>query len=327
IRNYLESMFARLPNTPDVIRAKCELGQMMEDKYNELISDGESDNEAVARVISEFGNLDELGDALGISEILNEEKKTVANTRELSYEDASEYLSCRSRSAFLHGLGTFSGIVCPAGVILAATSEHASRSLMAAGVVFLLAAIAVCITLHTYAGLKMGSWHFMNISPCTIDYSTAGLINDQRRSTHDSRVLQNTVAVLLICTCYIPLVFMHMVLPKAFIDGAGVVIMLIMVALAVLMLTVSVSREGGYRKLLSIGGSDVTDDPHIKSQVFYSNRIVGAIMSVYWPTVVCIYLIISFLCFSWGISWIIWPVAAVVYSLLKAVFGVHREDM
>ena len=33
IRNYLESMFANLPGTPEVRRAKDELWQMMEDKY------------------------------------------------------------------------------------------------------------------------------------------------------------------------------------------------------------------------------------------------------------------------------------------------------
>ena len=37
IHNYLESMFARLPNTQEVITAKCVLAQMMEDKYSELI--------------------------------------------------------------------------------------------------------------------------------------------------------------------------------------------------------------------------------------------------------------------------------------------------
>ncbi len=31
---------------------------MMEDKYNELISEGKSDNAAIGIVISEFGNLD-----------------------------------------------------------------------------------------------------------------------------------------------------------------------------------------------------------------------------------------------------------------------------
>ena len=33
IRNYLETMFSSLPHTPEVLRAKNELWQMMEDKY------------------------------------------------------------------------------------------------------------------------------------------------------------------------------------------------------------------------------------------------------------------------------------------------------
>ena len=66
IRNYLETMFLKLPNTPEVYKAKNELWQMMEDKYTELKEEGKSENEAVGIVISEFGNLDELAtDATG----------------------------------------------------------------------------------------------------------------------------------------------------------------------------------------------------------------------------------------------------------------------
>ena len=64
IKNYLENMFLHLPVTPEVLRAKAELAQMMEDKYNELKAEGKSENEAVGIVISEFGNLNELADAL-----------------------------------------------------------------------------------------------------------------------------------------------------------------------------------------------------------------------------------------------------------------------
>lgn len=71
IKNYLENMFSHLPNTPEVQKAKYELYQMMEDKYNELISEGKSDNEAIGIVISEFGNLDELADSLGIKSFVN----------------------------------------------------------------------------------------------------------------------------------------------------------------------------------------------------------------------------------------------------------------
>ena len=88
IRSYLESMFAKLPNTPDVIKAKCELGQMMEDKYTGLVNEGKSENEAVAQVISEFGNLDELGDVLGISSILNHESGNFTAGRQVTLQEA-----------------------------------------------------------------------------------------------------------------------------------------------------------------------------------------------------------------------------------------------
>ena len=75
IRNYLESMFANLPNTPEVLRAKTELLQMMEDKYSELRAEGRTDNEAVGIVISEFGNLDELAESLGIRNAMHRQSQ------------------------------------------------------------------------------------------------------------------------------------------------------------------------------------------------------------------------------------------------------------
>ena len=56
IREYLSNMFMNLPETPQVLRAKAELMEMMEDKYEELIAEGMSEKEAVGTVISEFGN-------------------------------------------------------------------------------------------------------------------------------------------------------------------------------------------------------------------------------------------------------------------------------
>ncbi len=66
IREYLNNLFMSLPETSEVLRAKAELLEMMEDKYEELIQDGKSEKEAVGIVISEFGNLEELAEELGI---------------------------------------------------------------------------------------------------------------------------------------------------------------------------------------------------------------------------------------------------------------------
>lgn len=76
IRNYLETMFLNLPNTPEVYKAKNELWQMMEDKYTELKNEGKSENEAVGTVIAEFGNLDELAEDLGIKQFVHQPRRS-----------------------------------------------------------------------------------------------------------------------------------------------------------------------------------------------------------------------------------------------------------
>ena len=48
IKNYLEAMFAGMPNTAEVRKAKAELLQMMEDKYSELIAEGKKSGLDVA---------------------------------------------------------------------------------------------------------------------------------------------------------------------------------------------------------------------------------------------------------------------------------------
>lgn len=66
IRIYLENMFSRLPRTPEIIKLENDMLRTMEDKYEELKMEGKSENEAIGIVISEFGNIDELIDELGL---------------------------------------------------------------------------------------------------------------------------------------------------------------------------------------------------------------------------------------------------------------------
>lgn len=103
IKNYLENMFSHLPNTPEVQKAKYELYQMMEDKYNELISEGKSDNEAIGIVISEFGNLDELADSLGIKSFVNPSQAMPA-AKTLSRETATAFLRDSAKQGISHSV-------------------------------------------------------------------------------------------------------------------------------------------------------------------------------------------------------------------------------
>ena len=123
IKNYLETMFANLPDTEETRRAKSELFSMMEDKYNELKAQGMAENAIVGTIITEFGNIDELKESLDLGKrdtivpVVSEPVQTVATIENVTYEsegrrmltidEANDYVMDNSLSTFIFGLGVF----------------------------------------------------------------------------------------------------------------------------------------------------------------------------------------------------------------------------
>ena len=138
IRNYLETMFANMPNTPEVRRAKDELLQMMEDKYNELIAEGVNENAAVGTVISEFGNLDELAEDLGLTKEVDEvnNRQENVNRRFVSMDEVKRYLSYRTKSAIFVSVGVMLCIISVIFPIIGGISSGISEG-FSVGLMFL----------------------------------------------------------------------------------------------------------------------------------------------------------------------------------------------
>ena len=90
IKTYLDNMFLNLPKTDEINTLKNDLLNNMEDKYNELKTQGKTENEAIGIVISEFGNIDELINEMGIK--IDEPDE---NSRILSMEEVRDYLNVK----------------------------------------------------------------------------------------------------------------------------------------------------------------------------------------------------------------------------------------
>ncbi len=163
IKNYLENMFSHLPNTPEVQKAKYELYQMMEDKYNELISEGKSDNEAIGIVISEFGNLDELADSLGIKSFVDPSQANACRQYTLT-RNCSCISQGFSKARISHCLWSAVCIIASLGPIF---SECIPRSLAspdasdAIGITFLFVCIAVAVGFFIFSGSLSSKWSYL----------------------------------------------------------------------------------------------------------------------------------------------------------------------
>ena len=59
------------------------------------------------------------------------------------------------------------------------------------------------------------------------------------------------------------------------------------------------------------------EDARVISKI--KNPKLRAFLSVYWLIITCIYLSWSFITFHWHRTWIIWPIAGVVYLLIQSL--------
>ena len=121
---YLNNLFHGVKETPEVLRAKAELLQMMEDKYEELLAEGKNEDEAVGIVISEFGNFEEIAEELGIGDAVKKDAKEESAAgqnngkkyrRVLNWtlDDVTEYMRFARRHARMIAFAVFLCIMAP----------------------------------------------------------------------------------------------------------------------------------------------------------------------------------------------------------------------
>lgn len=325
IRNYLESMFANLPNTPDVQRAKQELYSMMEDKYTELINDGKPENEAVGIVISEFGNLDEIAETLGIGGVMKGYEEP--SRRKVTHDEARQFVIDTTQHRFYVGLGVLLLIISCVGPVIGETLPHVNENAgNAIGVSFFFIAIAAGVALIIYSSVRMKQWDFLKNYPCTIDFQTADELYQEQQYNRANRALMLTIGVLLCILCFVPPVVFDAISSNYFLtDGLGIALFFILIGIGVFLIIMSGAKERAYRALLTLNDrTTVAGNYESTASIYakYTNPTVETIMSVYWQSVTCLYLIWSFLSFDWYITWIIFPIAGIISGIIKNIYGV-----
>lgn len=324
IKNYLETMFRNLPDTDQVRRAKNELLQMMEDKFTELRNNGISENEAVGTVISEFGNLEELAQDLGLESVLNENKENI-NRRNVSFDEVKNYMADRKSSIITRAIGVLCFITCVTPMII--ISDLFNSDVIGLAIMF--AFIAAGIALNILASSKMEDWDYLTKEPCSISQESIEYVAEQRKTFKTKYNVMHAVGVLFCVLCFVPAAIMG---EFSFVitDALSGISLFWCVGIGVALLIYSSKTKDMHETLLSINSETTIGGSYTKAakkndkEVTYKNKTVKVIMEVYWSTVTCIYLAWSFITFDWHFTWIIWPVASVIHSMINGIYGEEK---
>lgn len=328
LKNYLDSMFMNLPQTEEVMKAKTELFSMMEDKYNELKAEGKTENEAIGTVIAEFGNLEELAEELGISGWVgkrNQQQEFTANktdwekkaVRTVSFQECREYIDFMKQSAKKIAGGVALCICSPVLLIVFSAVQEKSAFLTeeaaaAAGLTVLLCMVAAAVAVFIMEGMKFSQYEVYKKEVFSLEQAAQDYITNERRQRTGSISTRIVVGVVLCILGVVPLIIAGGFYEENEVVVCGTVgLLLLVVAAAVALFITAGMEDGSYKVMLQEADYEMA---HKKA-----NTVVDKIASVYWPLVVCIYLAWSFLAGAWGISWVIWPIAGVLFGAIAAV--------
>lgn len=312
IRNYLENMFLGLPQTDDIRRAKEELLGMMEDKYQELKNEGKSENEAIGIVISEFGNLDELAETLEIEDAI--EQKTELPI--VSYERAENYIEDARAIAPKTALGVWLCIMSPTvlltllGLLEGNLLSLREDLLIAIGIISVIVLVAIAVSFFIRYSGRLNEYKELEEIAFKLDYKTEQMVSniwEEEKQIYNSAVSTSVISYII---SGIPIIAVPLLVENDGMHILAVVVTLIIVAFA----TYNIISKGGVYEacqvLLQI------EDYQIEKK---TNKTYKVVSQVYWLVVLAMYLGYSFVTHNWHMSWIIWPVAGVLFGAIKII--------
>lgn len=243
-------------------------------------------------------------------ERLNEYVET--KTIKVSMEEANQYLDMKSRGSRIVANATSLCILSPVPLIVLGTMTE-DRILIGFSLVLLLVLVAIAVYLFVNYGLRESHMQHLEKEIFETEYGVPVMVRE-RREQYESTFTRNiAIGVVLCILSVIPTIMAGVMEVEDYMSGISVGLLLIIVSIGVNILIRAGMIKSSYDTLLQEGEYTI-EEKHLKKKT-------DAFSGAYWCLIVAIYLGWSFWTNNWKFTWIIWPVAGVLYA---AVLGMVK---
>jgi len=235
--------------------------------------------------------------------------------RTVSMEEANRFLAASEANARPMALATFLCIVSPICLmLLAALSDRPGAAITegaAAGIglCVLLLLVAGAVAIFISCGARTKPFEYMDTEIFETAYGVEGLVAQQKAGFEPIALRYRIIATVLCILGVLPLLFSSLLELDDLFIFAAVCVLLLAVGTAVVLFVLAGVRTGSFDRLLQQGDYSIANK---------SNSVAQRIAAVYWPLVIAAYLAYSFITNDWQRSWIIWPVAGVLFGGISA---------
>ena len=256
-----------------------------------------------------------LKDSLEAAETVPSQDTDAEDATFVSMEEANAFLSYKAESAPRIALGVLLCILSPIALILLGGAQESGRlaitEMQAAmiGLIVLLLMVAGAVLLFVLTGMKGSKFEYLEKNALDTAYGVSGMVRERMQREESDHTRSIAVGVVLCVLAAIPLFVLLLWRGEdEFYGVLGVIAILTLAGIGVHILVKASIPWEGYRMLLEEG--DYTRD---------RKRTNRQYAGIYWCIVTAAYLAVSFLTNRWDMTWIIWPVAAVLFGAVGEI--------
>ena len=236
--------------------------------------------------------------------------------RKISLAEANDYLEQRKNASVQIAIATLLCIISPILIfLLLAFSECTSIPItenlaVGIGMVALFSLVTIAVVIYIRVGFKNAPYEFLEKEPFETEYGVTGLAREKQKTYRNTYIKYNIFGTCACILSPVPLIC-------AALSGKGLLVMIMLcvtlltVAIGVMFFIIAGVRWASMQKLLKEG--------EFSEKGKQKNKIIEAIGTVYWLLATAIYLGWSFLTSNWHITWVIWPIAGVLFAVVELV--------
>ncbi len=233
----------------------------------------------------------------------------------VSMEEANAFLNYKTESASRLALGVLLCILSPVTLLLLGGAQESGRlpltELQAGmiGLIVLLLLVAGAVLLFVLTGMRGNKYEYLEKNALDTAYGVSGMVKERMQREESDHTRSIAVGVVLCVLAAIPLfVLILWQGVDEFYGALGVAAIMALAAVGVYILVKASVPWEGYQALLEQGD-------YTRARKRNNRKYSG----IYWGIVVAAYLAVSFLTNRWDMTWIIWPVAAVLFGVVGEI--------
>ncbi|MEY8427190.1 helix-turn-helix transcriptional regulator [Lachnospiraceae bacterium 46-15] len=274
-------------------------------------------------VTTDFLLKDELTEII-LTETKDEEPET--SPRTVSLAEATEFIEQTAWLAKWMALGVSLCILGAAAMLgtfgffpLETSAAESSRA-GGLGVALLLLFAAAGAALLIANGMKLSKYEYLEKEVFSLEYGVHEIVMKKQESHEKTFRLCITLGVSLCIAGAVPMMLAAAFTSQEVLYIWCTAILLVFVACGVFLFVWAGIIQGSYQKILQ------TDEYSPENKEL--RQRVSWFPGIYWCLVTALYLGISFIFRCWDISWIIWPIAGVLFAaviqILKSVIKAQK---